>query len=356
MALVGRKNERQLSVIFMLVTWMICMLQVLPELYYLLNVGIVSLLLIYYLINYQFRGSKRIIYIGLFMLLEVLVSADVSRVSILVMYFFLNVESFYKERTVKRYIKIQVWAFFLILLMYLVFGFNREYDRLSWDFVALRHFNEYALGFTNPNRCMLYAFCLSCILLLRTERKRDYFLVLLGNLVLYRLTQSRTFFYVLVMIVVVLLLLKMKRAEHRRGLLTRMVPWVFWGLFALSVLLPLFFSDTILNEIFTRRLAHNKEFLQEGLSLFGNAALEDATFDSSYLHMLLTKGVLFIAVYVQLLLSRCRRAVMSNKQAVVLCAVFFCCFMEVLFQECGILFLIGYAIHAPVEKEMVYAG
>lgn len=88
MALVSRKNERQLSVIFMLVTWMICMLQVLPELYYLLNVGIVSLLLIYYLINYQFRGSKRIIYIGLFMLLEVLVSADVSRVSILVMYFF----------------------------------------------------------------------------------------------------------------------------------------------------------------------------------------------------------------------------------------------------------------------------
>ena len=346
------KRAPLLYLSFALATLFICLLAVFPKHYFIFNIMIVILLVYNHMIYYRLGLKLQAVLVGLFAVTEVVLTRDVARISIFVFYLFLCTECLYEKTAVRRYTQIAAICFCTVLLAYLLVGFNRQYDRLSWDFYRQGFFEEKALGFTNPNRCMLQGFCLSALVLLQTDKVRHYLEILLVNLVLYQFTQSRTYFYVIVMIVFGLLVLKLLRRENTCSFLSKNAAAVFFVLLALSVILPAYFSDTVLNAIFTRRLVHNKVFLQTGITLLGNSLLESATFDSSYLHMLLAKGVLFLAVFSILLVWRCRHAEITNKKAIILLAIFLACFMEVMFLEYSVMYLIGLLLSTPRRKEL----
>lgn len=353
MTSVKRGNSTFYQVFFGLMVLLVCLLEVFPAYYYAFNIGIVLTLLLYYIVSNQCIIKAQDVVVALFSLALIAFQLDVAKVSIFVFYLFLNIDGFYSKTSVKQYRNILLACFACVLIAY-CFGFNQEYDRLSWSPAQGTLIEEKGLGFANPNRCMLYAFCISCLVIMQTEKPWHYILVALLNYVLFSLTQSRTFFYAFMAIIAVLLVLKLFRCEKRYSFIGKAMPFVYLSAFALSIILPYFFSGTVLNSLFTGRLANNKEFLDTGITLFGNSDLETLTFDSSYLHMLLTKGAVFFAVFSGLLIHKCRKAKISNKNAVILGAIFLTAFMEVIFLECNIMYLIGLALHTTEEEERSY--
>lgn len=339
-----RDNSSFFQGLFGLMVLLVGLLEIFPEYYYVFNIGIVVVLFLFYILSNQFMIKVWDIVFAGFSLVLIILLLDAARISIFVFYLFLQIRNFYNKAYVKQYLNILLACFILVLIAY-CFGFNQEYDKLSWSPSQGTVIEEKGLGFVNPNRCMLYLFCLSCLALLLSENSWQYIAILAINYVFFKYTQSRTFFYVMLFIIAVLLVLKLFRSEMKYTFIGKAVPVVFLGLLALSMILPQFFSNTFLNALFTGRLYHNKAFLGTGITLFGNAYLESATFDSSYLHMLLTKGIVFFALFTILLIGHCRKARINNKRAVLLCAIFMTGFMEVIFLECNIMYLIGAMLH-----------
>ena len=348
-----RRHELLLKTLFGIAAFLICLLEIFPEQYYVFNIGIVLVLLAHYVLLSRFILKENIAYAALLALFLIMASLDVARISFFVFYLFLQSKNIYKRSFLKQYFGILLLCFVAVVIAYEVVGFNEAYDRLSWSPVKQGYIEEKALGFVNPNRCMLYLFCLSCLALLLSKKTWQYIAILAVNYVFYTNTQSRTFFYIMVFIIAILLLLKLFRWEMECSFIGKVVPLAFLGLLALSIILPQFFSNTFLNALFTGRLYHNKAFLETGITFFGNAELESATFDSSYLHMLLTKGIVFFALFTILLIGHCRKARINNKRAVLLCAIFMTGFMEVIFLECNIMYLIGAMLYWEDSKGVV---
>lgn len=353
MTSVKRENSTFLRGLFGLMVLLICLLEIFPAYYYVFNIGIVFVLFLYYILFNCYMIKAWDVVIAVFSLALIVFLLDAARISIFVFYLFLQIKGFYSKASAKQYRNILLACFICVLIAY-CFGFNQQYDKLSWSPFQETFIEEKGLGFVNPNRCMLNAFCISCLVIMQTEKPWHYILVALLNYALFRFTQSRTFFYLLMAIVAVLLVLKLFRCETKLSFIGKAMPLVYLSAFALSIILPYFFSETVLNSLFTGRLVHNKEFLDTGITLLGNSALESLTFDSSYLHMLLTKGVVFFAVFSGLLIHKCRKAKISNKNAVILGAVFLSGFMEVIFLECNIMYLIGLALYTTEEEEQAY--
>lgn len=348
-------HNNSLQYIVGLLALLISLLAIFPGQYMVMNIAIVSLLFFFYILSNNGKIKMNDIFVAFLALAFIVIQLDVSKISIFVAFLFWQTKMFYKESSVKMYCNVLLICFICALIAYIFFGFNQQYDKIGWSASQQTNIVEKGMGFTNANRCMLFAFVLSCIMILQTEKLWHYLLILLLNYVLFQHTQSRTFFYILLLIVVVLLGFKLFRAENKISFVGKLVPLAYLLIFVLSFVLPYFFSDTFLNAIFTGRLAHNKAFLETGITLLGNQALETATFDSSYLHMLLTKGVLFFAAFSILLIVRCRKAVFSNKSAVILCAVFLTGFMEVIFLESNILYLMGIIFNSEVKEGEIYA-
>ena len=72
-----------------------------------------------------------------------------------------------------------------------------------------------------------------------------------------------------------------------------------------------------------------------------NSKLAELTFDNSYLHMLLTKGVFYTLMYAYLVLCKKRR-ILTNKEAIVLISLFAVAFMEVIFLKYMVMIVMGY--------------
>ncbi len=345
LSLQEHRNEQLLKLLFGIETIFICLLGIFPEEYYVFNIAIVFVLSILYILCNRFKLRENVVCVAILTLFLIIASLDIARVSFFVFYLFLQSTAIYKRTFIKQYFWIFLFCFAAVVIAYKVVGFNAEYDRINWSPVKQEHIEEKALGFVNPNRCMLYLFCLSCLALQLTKKAWQYIAILAVNYLFFINTQSRTFFYAVVVIVALLLLMKVFRCETKYSFIGKVVPIIFIGLLALSIILPQFFSGTFMDALFTGRLRHNKEFLQMGITWFGNAELETVTFDSSYLHMLLTKGVVFLSLFAIMLVGNCRRARISNKRAVLLCAVFVVGFMEVIFLEYNIMYLIGAMLH-----------
>lgn len=330
--------------IFKITIVLVCLLTVFPNYYFIFNILIVGLLFLHYFVSCQNKIKHLDVLVLFFSIFQVLISLDVSRISIFIFYLFLRSKNLYNSRLLKKCLTI-MFIFFVVILIAYSFGFNQENDLLSWSRVEQGFIEEKSLGFTNPNRCMLFFFIISCLILLLTEKVRCYFFVFLTNIILYHFTQSRTYFYILILIIFLLLFMKWRKKENTYSFIGKIVPWAFLGLGILSVVLPYFFSDTYLNTLFTGRLVHNKEFLETGITLFGNSELETKTFDSSYLHMLLTKGAIYFVAFTILLFSYCKKTLITNKKAIIIMAIFGAAFMEVIFLESFIMLLIGVIIN-----------
>ena len=332
-----KKGKTELLNLIILFT---CLLEIFPNQYLLFNLMTSGLLCFYWFLNKSNKLQLIDVFLIMFVLLQIVGAFALDRISIFVFFLFLETQELYSKKSIKTATVIMVFFFVVVVMAYYFLGFNESFDLTSWDRVNNCYILQKGLGFTNANRCMLYLFCTSLLILLSTNKIIVYGFVLGINYVIYSETQSRTFFYAIIAVIALLLLLKMFKAEDKKTIIGKLAPMAFLVAFALSVILPLYFSNTVLNDLFTGRLAHNKEFLNYGLSLFGNSALEEMTFDSSYLHMLLTKGVLYTLMYSYLILRK-KRA-LTNKDSVVLVSLFAVSFMEVIFLKYMVMIVIGY--------------
>lgn len=330
-------------------------LVIFPKLYLVLNIAGVLLLFSYYILANGGIAKVQDVLIAILAAVLIVAWQDATKISLFVAFLFWQTSTLYEKSSTKLYRNILLAAFVCVVIAY-CFGFNRQYDRLNWSPSQQMYLRERPLGFINANRCMLFVFVISCMMLMGAEKVWQYLLIALANGILYQFTKSRTFLYVLLMVVGALCLLKVFKCEKTVSAFGKSIPWVYLALFAFSILLPYFFAGTRLDQIFTGRLGTNKAFLQSGITWFGNSALENTTFDSAYLHMLLTKGVVFLVLFTGIFFYCCKKATITNKGAVMLCAVLVAGFMEVIFLDSNILFLMGIAMHSGREKEENYAN
>ena len=341
MSVKAKSNYKSRTFLLSLVILFTCLLEIFPDQYLVFNLMTSGLLCLYWFLTKVNRIKVIDLVLILFVILQIFGAMTIDRISIFVFFLFLETKELYSKKSIKTAIFIMTTFFAVVVMAYYLLGYNRSFDITSWDRINNCFILQKGLGFTNANRCMLYLFCTSLLILLVSKRIVVYAIVLVINYFVYTETQSRTFFYAISAIMVLLLLFKIFKAENKTTFLGKIAPLSFLFLFILSIILPLYFANTLLDDLFTGRLTHNKEFLGYGLSLFGNSALENVTFDSSYLHMLLTKGVLYTPMYSYLILRKKKRLI-TNKEAVILVSLFAVAFMEVIFLKYMLMIVIGY--------------
>lgn len=318
-----------------------CLLEIFPNQYMLFNLLTSGMLCIYWFLYKSNKMRILDVVLILFVILQMVGAGTVDRISIFVFYLFLETQELYSKKSIRTIVFIMSSFFIVVVLAYYIFGFNKSFDLTSWDRVNSTFILQKGLGFENANRCMLYLFCTSLLIILLSDKISVYVFVFLVNYLVFLETQSRTFIYALSIIVVFLLLLKVFRGEEKQSFLGKSPQLAFLIIFALSIILSLYFSDTVLDDFFVGRLVDNKEYLSYGLSLMGNSKLAELTFDNSYLHMLLTKGVFYTLMYAYLVLCKKRR-ILTNKEAIVLISLFAVAFMEVIFLKYMVMIVMGY--------------
>ena len=341
MSIKAKSNYKSRTFLLSLVILFTCLLEIFPDQYLVFNLMTSGLLCLYWLLTKANRMKIIDFVLILFVILQIFGAMTIDRISIFVFFLFLETKELYSKRSIKIAIFIMTVFFAIVVMAYYLFDYNRSFDITSWDRVNNNFLLQKGLGFTNANRCMLYLFCSSLLIILISKKIAVYAVVLAVNYFVYTETQSRTFFYAISAIMVALLVLKVFKSENKATSLGKIAPLSFLLLFVLSIILPLYFANTRLDDLFTGRLTHNREFLEYGFSLFGISALEKLSFDTSYLHMLLTKGILYAFMYSYLIL--CRRSTrLNNKEAIVLMSVFAVSFMEVIFLKYMVMIVIGY--------------
>ena len=186
--------------------------------------------------------------------------------------------------------------FSVILLMYWFFNFN-NHDISMWriDKVIYRK----SLGFVQPNvASMLWIgiFFSFAGLLNDSYIRLKIFIFTCISLFIFTYTQSRTSMYVLLSISCLIFLFGKKVNNIAPRVITNLVfcvPILLSIVSLLALFLPL---NLTLNNILSGRLVLYKSFFNDyGINLLGQPLLEDAMFDNGYLQSLLSKGILFFA-------------------------------------------------------------
>ena len=328
------KNKGRTALLSLLIVFT-CLLEIFPNQYLLFNLLTSGILCVYWFLNKTNRIQILDVVLVLFVILQMAGTFTVDRISIFVFFLFLETKELYSKKSIKVVTFIMGLFFAVVVMAYYLFGYNQSYDLTSWDRVNMCFILQKGLGFVNANRCMLYLFCTSLLILLLSKNLIVYALVLGVNYFVYVETQSRTFFYAISVILVLLVLFKIFKFEDKVTFLGKIAPITFFIIFALAII------NTNLDDIFTGRLAHGKAFLSYGMTLFGNSKLEAVSFDNAYLHMLLTKGILYTLMY-SFLIIRKRSRHLTNKDAVVLISLFSVAFMEVIFLKYMVMIVVGY--------------
>lgn len=197
----------------------------------------------------------------------------------------------------KRYFVAGIFIFFIVVFASVVFGFNNNVISM-WRIDGV--VNRQSLGFSNPNAALisLVAPIFSGIGYFVYKQSR---IGLLGLLIIvlfvFEKTQSRTSSWVIVSIIVAMFItLKNGLKPVNRFLkgITLVMPFLF---LAFSMWL-MFKNPDFFNIYLSGRpnLYHNF-YQQYGIHLLGQSELENAMFDNSYLQALLSKGLLFLVLF-----------------------------------------------------------
>lgn len=320
-------------------------IEVMPNSSLIFNITL-CLCLIFYVAFYFWNKklSTLVILVGITTLILMIMSQNVTRVSLFI---FLSLIYFVNNLDLKRkkiLFILSLICMFTIITSYFVFGFNNNYDvtiyRPFKDEFVYRH----CLGFVHPNIFMLNWLSL-CLIYLSIYKYSHIkmLIILMLTICFYFLTQSRTVFFGMIFLFFVIicshiLKLNKKLANKNFANLTRIT---FISMFFISIIASLLLHNTIVDTLLTGRLTINYNMLKTGLSIFGNASLENVIFDNSYLHMLLTKGLLFVIIYCVIFFSYTKKVkFISYYQYIFLFVLFLLAFMEVCLLKYNVLLAI----------------
>lgn len=272
---------------------------------------------------------KADIFFLLFTLLLVFVTADITRVSILCVYVLFSLRKYYNEQTVKNCLNVSVVCLAVIVSAYLLFGFNKQYDtEIYRPFLGIT-VSRMCFGFAHPNQFTIYLLALTVLIYLATDNFLYYTFITAVDVVFFELTQSRTVLYVVLFLFIMLIAAKLLNLRKVKS--SFLIQVIFFGFFILSLFLSVYFAESSLDVLLTGRLALNKQYLETGLSLFGTDAFDNSPFDNSYIHMIITKGIIYTVVYCILFAYMTYKTKLSWKNTMILTAIFLEAFMEVIF-------------------------
>lgn len=343
-----RKKINFLSFILALSILLDYIMAVFPHFSSLCNVAIVTLLLFIYILHSFNKGVKKFdLIIALFSLLLVIVSKDTSRISLFIFLIFLRLNNFgLTNQNVKTIFYTNVFCLITIMICYL-FGFNKQYDTEIWRPFLNAFVPRMSFGFTHPNQFMLRVFTTMALAIILYNNKMTYIIEFAIVFLLYQLTNSRTVFYVMGLVLPLLFFYSLffsSRKQCRKKLYYQCFSFIFPLFTLMSFVLSIYFSYTDLDKLLSGRLALNFNYIKEGIFLFGNTSLESMTFDNSYIHMLLTKGVIYFVFFSGILFRKFRRGKMNFTMFVLTFSLFGVAFMEVCMLKYNFMLLLGIII------------
>ncbi len=207
----------------------------------------------------------------------------------------------------RRFLTISLVIYTVIILLYYTIGFGNDSDYISWRSYSEEFVYRKALGFSHPNRAMMYWEAIAVPLLMFSSIKwriKLLPLVIAISVFLYTETDSRTSF-VLIMICVVFVVIGNKRIEQPVSKTVRgwvcVTPAVF-ALFAFA--LPAFADNAKVNAMLSGRPTIYLNLLNDYsiLAPFGTKAVENGIVDNGFIQLFLAKGATLAILYITLLM------------------------------------------------------
>lgn len=213
----------------------------------------------------------------------------------------------------KQYVVISVMCFLITIILYEVLGINKNCDGVIWRVVNQSVIKRASLGFKHPNQAMFKWFGIAIGLLLLRNKRNTYLILsttFIFTLIIYKFTVSRTVFIIVSSIIFIMLVLKKyldnKLSKMNKKLLG-IIPIFFTILSFLSIKLSKY---EYIDNLFSGRFSLFKKYFDEsGLLLFGNKVIENnSMLDNSYIHMFLSKGIIFSVIYLIVIYSMIKNA------------------------------------------------
>lgn len=267
-------------------------------------IGLISI----WLIKSKRRISyNKIIIIYISMILIVL-TQKFNLISIPLIVLIIVLAGFNNNINIKVYLKISILCFVFVLIMYFIFGVNKSCDTSIWRSSSNTIEYRYALGFNHANQAMFKWLCIALgFLALSTQKNIFKISSIIGAItfIIYYFTVSRTSVVVIFLVVLSMIIFRKSLSKNISLKFKRMLaltPILFTGVSFLSILLSNF---EYLNNLFSGRFVLYKYYLNiAGINLLGNNFIENnAMLDNSYLHMMLSKGLIFSLCYMILIYS-----------------------------------------------------
>lgn len=271
-----------------------------------LSIGVIGVILLWLI-----KERKQIKYSEIFLIcissILIIITQKFNLISItLIGAIIILLNSQKKNINVRSYLKITVLCFVLVVISYFILGLNKKCDTTIWRIYSNTIEYRYALGFNHPNQAMFKWLCIALGFLSLGTRKNIFKIsTIIGGLtlIIYHFTVSRTavvviFFVIFSMILFRKSLFKYVSSNFRKIL--SLIPVIFTIVSVLSIYLSKF---TYINNLFSGRfMLYKQYFHMAGINILGNNYIENnAMLDNSYLHMLLSKGLIFSLCYMILM-------------------------------------------------------
>lgn len=258
--------------------------------------------------------------------------------------------------TIKSYLTISLLCFSFVLILYFGVGLNKECDTSIWRVASNAIEYRYALGFNHANQAMFKWLSIAMgFLCLSTKRNvfKVSFIIGLVTAIMYYLTVSRTSVVVIFFIIINLIFFKntlSKKVSAMFRIILGLTPIICTFISFLSIYL---YKLDYINNLFSGRFVLYKYYLDiSGLNLFGNNFIENnAMLDNSYLHMLLSKGLIFSLAYMILIYAMISRTKnITRGRAIILLAYFMAGLAETILFKFELIILIIIIIYKNPEE------
>lgn len=202
--------------------------------------------------------------------------------------------------------------------------------------------NRYMLGFKWPTYgATIFYFCVVDYIILKHGKitKLSLLIILLINYILYKFTNTRSVFFEILILITFFFLFE-KKIDKLKGLEKKMIIMVPWFAAFLSYIMAYIYDQSIyilnvLNKIFTQRLNYGNIALKKyGISILGQyvqwsqlaredtLTVDNLCVDSSFLDLLIRKGLLFLIIILIIYSVIIRQLIKKGEKGLVVICLF----------------------------------
>lgn len=309
----------------------------LPTQTLIINITTVILIGVFYILICGFKIHYSAIILLLISISMILFTFDPSKISILVFLLLLLIFEKVNRNMIITFLITSLMLYSLVVFLYLVFGFNNQYDSRFWRPIVGYDY-RYSLGFTQPNQTMIkfLVIAISSLVIVKSKKVISI-LILIITYILFTFTASRTASVILAVVVLFYLLISERVLLTKRFNVFAKYMFIIGLIF--SYYLSVSFNNTFIDDLLTGRLRINYYFISTyDLSLLGHE-IGDTVFDNAFLHMLVTNGILFTILYSYYFSRIFKSKSLSVDQIIVLFCFMSIAFMEVILLKIDLLLL-----------------